>query len=101
MRSLALTIACALAALAVAGVGARAPMQTPPVFRGGTEVVSVDVTVRSNGQAVDGLRAGDFVVRDNNVVQQVEAVDASAMPLDVTILADASGGSSGSWSNGT
>jgi VWFA-related protein len=101
MRSLALTIACALAAPAVAGVGARAPMQTPPVFRGGTEVVSVDVTVRSNGQAVGGLRAGDFVVRDNNVVQQVEAVDASAMPLDVTILADASGGSSGAWSNGT
>jgi VWFA-related protein len=101
MRLLASTIGCALAGLTVAGIGARAPMQTPPVFRGGTEVVSVDVTVRSNGQAVGGLRAGDFVVRDNDVVQQIEAVDATAMPLDVTILADASGGSSGAWSNGT
>lgn len=101
MKPLVAAIAAGVAVLFVARVAARVQTQTPPMFRGATEVVSVDVTVRSGGEAVGGLRAEDFVVRDNNVVQQVEAVDAAAMPLDVTILADASGGSSGAWSNGT
>jgi tetratricopeptide (TPR) repeat protein len=101
MKPLLAAIAGGVAVLCVARVGARVQTQTPPVFRGGTDVVSVDVTVRSGGQAVGGLRADDFVVRDNHVVQRVEAVDAAAMPLDVTILADASGGASGAWSNGT
>jgi VWFA-related protein len=101
MRPLLAALAGGVAVLFVARVGARVQTQTPPVFRGGTDVVSVDVTVQSGGQAVGGLRTEDFVVRDNRVVQRVEAVDAAAMPLDVTILADTSGGSSGAWSNGT
>lgn len=96
-RAAFLGLAVILSTSAVAGRGSQA--QTPPIFRAATDVVSVDVTVRSGGQAVAGLTAGDFVVRDNGVVQHVQVLDVAAMPLDVTILADVSSQTRGAWTN--
>lgn len=45
---------------------------TPPVFRGGTTFVSVDVYPRRDGAFVDGLDVGDFEVLEDGVPQKVE-----------------------------
>ena len=50
------------------------PAQDIPVFSTGTEVVRVDVSVLSDGVPVLGLKAGDFEVKDNDVLQTVEIV---------------------------
>jgi VWFA-related protein len=50
----------------------------------------VPVTVRTGSKFVSGLKPGDFEVRDNGVVQTVEALDANAIPLDLTLLLDTS-----------
>lgn len=48
------------------------PPQSPPVFRGGTTFVSVDVYPRRDGEVVDGLVADDFEVLEDGVPQTVE-----------------------------
>lgn len=45
----------------------------PPVFRGGTTFVSVDVYPRIDGTVVEGLEAGDFEVFEDGERQAVEA----------------------------
>jgi VWFA-related protein len=65
--------------------------QAPPVFRAGVEAVSVDVSVTRKGTPLRGLRAEDFVVKDNGVRQQVELVDRSATPTTVVLALDRSG----------
>lgn len=45
---------------------------SPPVFRGGTTFVSVDVYPRREGAFVDGLKAEDFRVLEDDVPQAVE-----------------------------
>lgn len=74
--------------------------QTPPAqtFRTGTDVVVVDVAVRDGGRMVTGLRAGDFIVTDNGVPQQVESIEAAAVPIDLTLVVDVSGNPMRSWS---
>jgi hypothetical protein len=52
--------------------------------------VAIPVTVKSGGKFVPGLKAADFEVRDNGVVQQIRTFDADAVPLDLTLLLDAS-----------
>jgi VWFA-related protein len=85
------------AALAIVATFLPARAQTPPparaaqVIRTGVDVVMVDVTVRDDGRAVTGLRAGDFVVTDNGVRQRVESVEATAVPIDLTLVVDLSG----------
>jgi len=44
----------------------------PPVFRGGTTFVSVDVYPRRDGTFVDGLDVGDFQVLEDGIPQKVE-----------------------------
>lgn len=65
----------------------QAPAQT---FRTAADVVFVDVSVRRNGQAVVGLTAADFDLRDNGVRQRVESVEATAVPIDLTLIVDVS-----------
>ena len=92
-----------IAAAVVAGVVvARAAPQDPPVrsgqtFRTGTDLVMVDVSVRSGGKAVTGLTAGDFVLTDNGVRQQIDNVEATAVPIDLTLVVDVSGNPRGAW----
>jgi VWFA-related protein len=60
------------AVMAVSIAVAQAP-QDPPVFRGGTTFVSVDVFPRRDGAVVEGLEAGDFEVLEDGVPQSVES----------------------------
>jgi VWFA-related protein len=67
-----------------------APQQTP-VFRTGTSVVSVDVSVRdARRRVVTNLTAADFTVLDNGVPQTVTDVSFGKLPIDVTVGLDVS-----------
>jgi VWFA-related protein len=74
---------------------AAAPQQTPPIFRSTTDVVMVDVAVRTGGRMVTGLKAADFDLRDNGVRQRVETVESAAVPIDLTLVIDVSGNHQG------
>ena len=72
---------------------AAAPQdQTPPVFRTQATAVSLDVSVLRGNRPVTGLTPADFEVRDNGIPQTVEQVLTDQVPLDVTLILDASGG---------
>lgn len=92
-----------MAAALVAGVAVlRAEVQQPPVrsgqtFRTGTDVVMVDVSVRDGGKAVTRLTAADFVLTDNGVRQQIDSVEATAVPIDLTLVVDVSGNPRTAW----
>jgi VWFA-related protein len=60
------------------------------LFRSTVEGVAIPVTVKSSGKFVSGLKASDFEVRDNGVLQQIRTLDADTVPLDLTLLLDAS-----------
>lgn len=91
-----LSAAPAIALLGIAALGiarpasqsARDPQQ--PVFRSGTDLVTVSVSIRSGGDAPKGLTATDFVLLDNGVPQAVEVVSAESVPADVTVVAETS-----------
>jgi VWFA-related protein len=85
-----------LAAVLVGGIGR--PQQ--PTFTVKVDLVSVDVLATSHGQAIVGLKASDFEVRDNGVGQKIESVSGEgtvgtatlqAIPLDVILVFDTSG----------
>src|SRR5206468_1304724 len=59
-------------------------------FRSGVDGIVVPVSVRSGNKAVAGLRADDFELRDNGVVQALQDVSAEKIPIDVTLLLDLS-----------
>ena len=76
-------------------VALLALVQAPPVFRAETETVSVPVSVTKNGTPVRGLRAEDFILKDNGAVQHVELVDRETMPTTVVLALDRSASVSG------
>ena len=83
MRQLAATVATALAAVVAA--------HTQDVtFSSRVEAVRVDILVTDNGQPVRGLGAGDFEIRDNGVLQQIELVSFEQIPLNVVLALDMS-----------
>jgi VWFA-related protein len=61
-----------------------------PTFSSRVEAVRVDVLVTDNGQPVRGLGPGDFEVRDNGVLQQIDLVSFEQTPLDVVLSLDMS-----------
>ena len=65
--------------------------QQVTVFKSGSDLVTVDVSVRAGGVPVSGLTAADFALTDNGVRQDLDAVAAEAVPVDVTLLVDTSG----------
>jgi hypothetical protein len=82
-----------LAVVAVAAALAASPaaqQTTKPTYRATTAVVLVDVAVRSGAEPVTGLTTADFRLLDNGVEQSIEAVSVGAVPVDVTLLVDAS-----------
>ena len=96
------------ATIGVAGIGVLAgalvlaqtpPATSPQTFRGGTDLVSVEVSVRDGGRPVTGLTASDFVVRDNGVTQRVDSVEQAAVPIDLTLIADVSGDYQRTWTD--
>jgi len=89
-------MACAVGTTAVVADQSSPPPQRP-AFRSATDVVFVDVAVRGElGTLVTGLTPADFVLTDNGVRQKIESVDATDLPIDLTLVADVSDDASGS-----
>lgn len=72
------------------GVGHPAATVQELVFRARTDLVTVDVSVWSEGRPVRGLAAGDFVVRDQGQPQLLQSASTDAVPIDVTLFVDTS-----------
>jgi VWFA-related protein len=66
------------------------PQGSQNIFRSSTDAVLVDVSVRSSGAPVRGLKVSDFVLLDNGVPQKIDSVTNSVLPLDVTLIVDVS-----------
>lgn len=60
------------------------------VFRATTDSVSVDVAVRHGSKPIKGLTSADFELMDNGVRQSIDAMSIEAVPIDLTLLLDAS-----------
>ena len=102
MRGRAFLTSVAMAAAAVM-VSARPQSQTQPAqtFRTGTDVVVVDVSVRDGQRPVTGLTADRFVLTDNGVRQRIETVDATSVPIDLSLVIDVSGNPRSPWADRT
>ncbi len=72
---------------------AQQPQQ--PTFRGGIEVVTVDVSVSRSEEYVEGLQARNFDVFDNGVRQKIDKVAFEQVPIDAYLLFDISGSIAG------
>ena len=59
-------------------------------FRSGVDVVSVDALVTEGGRAVAGLKAGDFRLRDNGVLQEIDSVTIDEAPISMLLALDTS-----------
>jgi VWFA-related protein len=81
----------ALLVVAILAGGTAVAGQQRPVFRTAADLVTIDVAVRSRNTPVAGLTAEDFDVTDNGVRQQVEMLDATSLPIDLTVVLDVSG----------
>jgi hypothetical protein len=81
MNRLALPIAlCGVLAAGVSGSAQRT------VFRTGTEVVLVPVSVVQGRNPVAGLTSADFVLLDNGVAQTIDVLPMDEQPIDVTVI---------------
>jgi len=78
--------------LTVVGLGAPAlsPVEGQSRFRVGVDAVRVDVLVTDGNRPIAGLRAEDFELRDNGVVQTIEAIVVEDVPLSVLFAFDTS-----------
>jgi VWFA-related protein len=59
-------------------------------FSSRVEAVRVDVLVTDNGQPVRGLGPGDFEIKDNGVLQQIDLVSFDQVPLNAILALDMS-----------
>src|SRR6185436_4636159 len=84
-------IARALVACAIVAAETLAIAQQAPAFRTSVELVTIDVSVRTGKMPVDGLKASDFALSDNGARQEIAAISAAAVPLDVTLVMDVRG----------
>lgn len=69
-----------LAAIVVLGVSLAAQQ---PTFRSTGALVRIEVSVTDDRGPVGGLRAGDFVLTDNGVVQRPAVLELKDTPLDL------------------
>lgn len=88
MTRIAGAVAVGVVAATILGAGQQAPQQQqpPPVFRGGANIVRVDVTVTNrNGEPVTDLTRDDFTVAEDGAPQTIESfelVRATGEPND-------------------
>ena len=67
-----------------------------PVFRGGSELVRVFVTVTDrSGKLVTSLAQNDFEVRDEGKPQPITQFDNTPQPVRLVVMLDVSGSMSG------
>ena len=90
MRPQRALLAAAVAAAALhAPIGGQEPQ--PPLFRSGTELVDVYVTVTDrDGRLVPDLTREDFAVFDDGEPQAIELFDNSVRPITVVVMLDTS-----------
>ena len=63
-----------------------------PTFGVTSELVAIPVSVTDRkGQTVLGLRSEDFLVTENNVLQEVQSVSRWDVPVSICVVFDASG----------
>ena len=83
-----------LTTIAIASlVGLPAGAQQP--FRSGVDVVRVDALVTDGHRPIAGLKAADFELLDNGVLQQIDSVALESQPLAVVLVLDTSGSVAG------
>ena len=64
-------------------------------FSSSTLAVSVDVLVTDGRNPVAGLTAADFELRDNDVLQTIDVVDTSDVPVNAVLALDTSASTTG------
>src|SRR5262245_27901580 len=76
-----------------ASSGATSPAaQQPPIFKAGTQIVSLFVTVAdAQKRLVPGLTQDDFEVYDNDKLQLITYFDNLPHPITVVVMLDTSG----------
>src|SRR6266566_2685543 len=79
--------AATLPVLLLSGSNLASQKQT---FSSGTLGVQVDVLVTEGRKPVGGLTAADFELRDNGVLQTIDLVDTSAVPVNAVLALDTS-----------
>ena len=87
-----LAVALIVAALLLSGPVLALQKQT---FSSGTLGVRVDVLVTDGRSPVGGLTAADFELRDNGVVQTIDLVDTSDIPINAVLALDTSASTAG------
>ena len=92
MRSVAIALGCCAAIGAPSAVGT----QRPQPFRAAVDAVRVDVLVTDRNRPVAGLTAADFILLDNGVPQQIEAIHFEDVPVSMLLALDASASVAGS-----
>ncbi len=60
------------------------------VFRSNVDGITIPVSVKTRNRPVENLTAEDFELRDNGVLQRIQTFDAGTIPLDLTLMLDAS-----------
>ena len=70
---------------------AQQEQRAPSVFRSGSALVALNVTVQDTAaKYVAGLQPSDFVVYEDGVKQEVRFFESNAVPLDLIVLIDTS-----------
>ena len=85
-------IAAALAVIVTAGAASVAGQNEDFRFRSGVDLVNVTATVVDrNGRFVPGLRQSDFVVYEENTLQEVTHFSNERVPVSLGLVLDTSG----------
>lgn len=79
-------LAVGLTALALTA----SPGGQQPAYRTDVSLVRLDVLAIADGRPLYGLGASDFEVRDNGILQRIDAVVGENVPLDLVLLLDRS-----------
>ena len=90
MRALLLLAAFLGGAFGEAAFGQEVSTQTPPTFAVEVQNIYVDAFVSRHGTPLAGLRAADFELRDNGVVQRLELAASDEQPLLAVLAFDVS-----------
>jgi VWFA-related protein len=78
------------AAFVVAAVSLALSQSAPPRLRSGVEVVTVDALVTQGDRPLSGLKAEDFLLRDNGIVQEIDSVTVDDAPVSMLLALDTS-----------